>query len=142
MDVERVVSGPGLGNLARVTHGGACPFIDESDASRIPAAVSANALSGRCPRCREALELLVGALGSLAGNLALVGVARAGVFIGGGIPPKIRPALDWPMLVDAFVGKPPMRELLESIPVSVILEEEAGLLGAAVFAERLAATGA
>jgi glucokinase len=57
-----------------------------------------------------------------------------GLYVGGGIAPKILPALRTGAFLDNFRAKPPMAELLESIPVKVILNPQAGLLGAAVFA--------
>ena len=135
VDVERVVSGPGLANVAEFTHGGPCGLhagID--DAAALPAAISQAALDGRCARCREALDLMIGALGAAAGNAAILSVARGGVFIGGGIPPKILPALQSDLFVAPFRTKPPMHELLAAIPVFVILHRRAGLLGAAVHA--------
>ena len=61
-------------------------------------------------------------------------VATGGVFVGGGIAPRILPALQDGTFVKAFNDKGPMRTLLESIPVAVILNAEAGLIGAAVYA--------
>jgi glucokinase len=135
VDVERVISGPGLANVADFTHGGLCPLVpDDADPAAIPALVSKAATSGTCPRCREALDLMTGALGSAAGNAAIAAVARGGVFIGGGIPPKILPALQTSRFLDAYRCKPPMEALLEEVPVFVILNDDAGLLGAAVYA--------
>ena len=57
--------------------------------------------------------------------------------MGGGIAPKILPALKTGLFVDAFVAKEPMRELLERVPVKVIVNAEAGLIGAAVHGQRL-----
>ena len=78
--------------------------------------------------------MFVEAYGATAGNLALTVVATGGVFIGGGIAPRILPALDSGRFIAAFVDKGPMQPLLESMPVHVILNPQAGLLGAAVFA--------
>jgi glucokinase len=135
VDIERIVSGQGLGNVAEFTHGGRCPLIDPgAEASSVPAAVSSAAIDGRCPACREALDLMIGALGSAAGNAAILGVARGGVFIGGGIPAKVLPVLKSDLFVAPFRAKPPMDDLLETVPVYAILHPEAGLLGAAVHA--------
>ena len=81
--------------------------------------------------------MFVEAYGSEAGNLALRGVATGGVFIGGGIAPKILPALQNGRFMSAFRSKPPMTDLLSAIPVQVIVNEDAGLLGAAVAAQEL-----
>ena len=82
--------------------------------------------------------MFVSAYGAEAGNLALRGVATAGVFVGGGIAPKILPALQDGRFIAAFRAKGPMTELVSRIPVKVILNAEAGLLGAAVHAQQLA----
>lgn len=137
-DVERVCSGPGLANLASFTHAGACSLLPpDSDEADVPAHVSAMALAARCQACREALDMFVSALGAVAGNFALHGLATGGVFVGGGIPPRILPALEAGGFTAAFVNKPPMTALLERMRVTVILNPEAGLLGAAVCAGRL-----
>ena len=82
--------------------------------------------------------MFVEAYGAEAGNLGLRGVATAGVFIGGGIAPKILPALREGRFIAAFRAKPPMSDLMSAMPVQVILKEDAGLLGAALAAEELA----
>ena len=134
-DVEHVVSGPGLVNAHRVTHRGPCgASIDLADPGA-PAVVSASALARRCDGCVEALELFVEAYGAEAGNLALRTVATGGVFVGGGIAPKILPALTDGRFLRAFREKSPVGPLLEAMPVKVILNTEAGLLGAAVYAQ-------
>jgi glucokinase len=84
--------------------------------------------------------MFVSAYGAEAGNLALRGVATSGLYVGGGIAPKILPALETGTFIESFVAKAPMRELLEKVPVAVILNTEAGLLGAAVHAQELART--
>lgn len=135
-EVEHVVSGPGLTNLFHFTHTpGSCLSLSEAEPD--PAAISRAALDGRCPACEEALALFVSAYGSEAGNLALRGVATAGVFVGGGIAPRILPALQRGAFIEAFRGKPPMSDLLARMPVKVILNPEAALLGAAVVANSL-----
>ena len=85
--------------------------------------------------------MFVSAYGAEAGNVALRAVATAGVFIGGGIAPKILPALQRGPFLDAFRAKAPLEALVASIPVSVILHEETGLLGAAVYAQYLSRKG-
>src|SRR5688572_7087945 len=89
-EVEQVLSGPGLVNLHRFTHRGAgCPVVDDLPTDDTPARITRGALAGRCQFCVEALRMFVDAYGAEAGNLALRGMATAGVFIGGGIAPKI-----------------------------------------------------
>jgi glucokinase len=135
-EVEQVLSGPGLINLAEFTHTGATCAAGNGTPT-IPANVSAAALDGTCAHCAEALDLLVSAYGAVAGNFALAAVTRAGVFIGGGIAPRILPALQRGGFLAAFNAKEPMDALLRAMPVDVILNDTAGLLGAAVYAASL-----
>ena len=137
-EVEHVLSGPGLLNLHRFTHrGGECPIVENLDAPDAPALISQAALGGRCQGCADALKMFVSAYGAEAGNLALRTMATAGVYIGGGIARKILPALTSGSFMDAFLDKAPLTDLLAKVPVHVILNDEAGLLGAAVSAQRL-----
>ena len=82
--------------------------------------------------------MFVAAYGAEAGNLALRMVATAGVYVGGGIAPKILPAIESGAFVDAFRSKAPMDAFVATIPIAVILNSEAGLLGAAVHANSAA----
>ncbi|MBI4485108.1 MAG: glucokinase [Acidobacteria bacterium] len=136
-DVEHVLSGRGFVNLHRVTHQGRCAAGIDLDDPDAPAQISAAGLERRCAGCVEALEMFVQAYGAEAGNLALRMVATGGVFVGGGIAPKILPALTTGAFMQAFNEKPPLTSMLEAIPVKVILNAEAGLLGAAVYAAGL-----
>jgi len=135
-ELEHVLSGPGLVNLSDFTHRGercaAMKHVD--DTPDMPEEVSSSALEGRCPHCIEALNLFVTLYGAAAGNLALTAVTTGGVFVGGGIAPRILPALQNGRFVEAFTDKAPMRPLLEAMPIRVILNPQAGLLGAAVYA--------
>ena len=130
--VEDVVSGRGLVAVHAFTHertpcaAGLPPWTTEA------ATVSDAALDGRCSACADTLGLFVDAYGAEAGNLALRTVATAGVWIGGGIAPKVLPALTTGRFLAAFTDKPPMAGLLARVPVRVILNADAGLLGAAV----------
>jgi glucokinase len=81
--------------------------------------------------------MFVEAYGAEAGNLALGMVATGGVFIGGGIAPKIRPALETGTFLRAFAAKAPFESMLKQIPVRIILNKESGLLGAAVYGAEL-----
>ena len=107
------------------------------DANDLPARISKSAFERRCARCVEAMDLFVSAYGAETGNVALRYVATAGVYIGGGIAPKILPALEAGPFMDAFRDKEPMAHLVATIPVSVILNPDAGLLGASVRAQQL-----
>jgi len=153
-EVEHVLSGPGLVNLYQFTHDafGAernvqprnmmpsklCAGVDDvADPAELPARISAAAMERRCTACMEALEMFVSAYGAEAGNIALRTVATAGVYVGGGIAPRILPVLRTGSFIDAFRAKPPMSDLVGRIPVAVILNPQAGLLGAAVHANAL-----
>jgi glucokinase len=142
---EHVISGHGLINLFRFAHGTqdlskACRIVrGDLDTAELPAAITASALAHRCEQCVETLDIFVEAYGAEAGNLALRAVALAGVYLGGGIAPKILPALERGPFMDAFRNKAPMVDLLRTLPVHVILNPAAGLLGAAVRAEALTA---
>jgi len=151
VSVEHVLSGPGLVNVYQFTHQSfgtdpsvapnrlipstLCAGVPEvEDPADLPAAITSSATARRCPHCVEALEIFVAAYGAEAGNLALRTVATAGVYIGGGIAPRILPALGSGSFIDAFRAKQPLHELVGRIPVAVILNSSAGLLGAAVHA--------
>lgn len=158
VSVEHVLSGPGLVNIYQFTHDafGSQRFLTPSstiparlcdgvgpvtDPSDLPARISGSAAEGRCPRCVESLEMFVAAYGAEAGNLALRTVATAGVYVGGGIAPRILPALRAGSFMEAFRAKEPMAHLVARIPVSIILNARSGLLGAAVHAHRAQAEG-
>jgi glucokinase len=134
VEVEAVLSGPGLVNIHGVTHAAPCLVVRDLTDPDAPAAISTAALERRCAGCIEALEIFVDVYGAEAGNLALRSVATGGVFIGGGIAPKILPALSDGRFMQAFGDKAPMQHLVNAMPVNVVLNPETGLLGAAVFA--------
>ena len=137
-EVEQVISGQGLLNLHRFTHLGVeCPIVPDLESPVAPALISQAALAGRCQWCAEALRMFVSAYGAEAGNLALRTMATSGVYVGGGIARKILPAMTNGTFIDAFRAKDPMSALVAQIPVHVILHDGAGLLGAAVAAQRL-----
>ncbi len=132
-EVEAVVSGIGLRNLYRFTHPSACVDLETPNLD-LAIVVTTKGMARSCEHCIEALGMFVSSYGAEAGNLALRSVATRGLYIGGGIAPRILPALEDGAFLAAFRAKPPMRELLESIPVNVILNSQAGLLGAATAA--------
>jgi glucokinase len=133
-EVEQVVSGRGLVNIHQVTHRGACAAGVDLTHPDAPAAISQAALARACDGCTAALDLFVGAYGAEAGNLALRTLATGGVFVGGGIAPKILPALTTGAFLRAFFEKSPFEPMLQAIKVAVILNSHTGLLGAAVHA--------
>src|SRR5688572_435383 len=138
-EVEQVLSGPGLVNLHRFTHrGGECDMLAGVAEADAPPRITQAGLGGRCQQCADALRMIVSAYGAEAANLALRGMATSGLYVGGAIAPKLLPALQTGQFMDAFLAKQPLRELLEQVPVKVILNPEAGLLGAAIHAQELA----
>src|SRR4029434_5018921 len=105
--------------------------MEEKDPS---AAISRAALEGRSELCVRSLDLFISCFGAEAGNLALKFLATGGVFIGGGIAPKIIQKLRGQTFIDAFTGKGRFKHLLEAIPVRVILNDKTALFGAARYA--------
>jgi glucokinase len=142
-EVEGVISGQGIENLGHFTHADAairavCPAMRSLSADRdLAADITSGALADECSACVEALNMFVSAYGAETGNLALRSMATAGVYIGGGIAPKILPALQSGLFMQAFLAKPPMDDLLAKVPVKVILNPGAGLVGASVKAASL-----
>jgi glucokinase len=133
---ERVISGPGLVNVfhfLRDTGRGTEPqwLTEEMLHSDPAAAISNAALSGKCPMCEHALDLFASVFGAEAGNLALKVMATGGVYLGGGIAPKMLAKLSGPLFMRAFLGKGRMQPLLESMPVKVITNDKTALMGAA-----------
>lgn len=137
---ERVASGlalPDLYDFARASSPELPAIVRRrAEGGDLAAAVSEAALAGD-PAASRALDLFVAGLGAAAGNLALVATATAGLYLGGGIPPKILPLLKAGFL-PAFLDKGRFRGYLERIPVHVVLEPDAALLGAARVAARAA----
>ena len=144
---ERVVSGMGLVSLhefLRLHHAVAAPqwLTEEMHSGDAAAAISAAALSGRDEICVETLARFVRLYGAEAGNLALKVMSCGGLYLGGGIAPKILPLLRGGAFPGAFLGafldKGRMRPLLEAMPVRVILNDRAALFGPALRAAQLA----
>jgi len=142
VSIERVLSGSGLVNIYNwLQHSGRFQEPQwlhrrkkETDPAR---AITEGALEHNDPLCREALNLLVSIFGAVAGNLALTGMTTGGVYLGGGIPPKILSKLKEDIFMKAFINKGRFKHLLEGIPVRVILNDRAALLGAAFCAFQL-----
>ena len=136
---ERIVSGPGLVNVydfLRDTHRGEePPWLTEELAQADPAAtISRAAVAGKSDLAEHALDLWISIYGAEAGNLALKLMATGGVFLGGGIAPKLVSKLSGPLFMQAFVSKGRLQPLLESIPVKVITNDKIALFGAARYA--------
>ena len=136
VSTERVLSGPGLVNVySWLRDSGRFEeplwlkaLMKEGDPAK---AISENALRRRQALCVESLRSYVSMLGSAAGNLALTSMAVGGIYLGGGIPPKILPALKKGAFLKAFMAKGRFADFLAQIPVRVILNDKAALLGAA-----------
>lgn len=133
---ERVVSGPGLLNIYRFlrdTGRGEEPaWLAERMRQQDAAAVVAQAaLEGTSALSVQALDLFVSLYGAEAGNLALKVMATGGLFVGGGIAPKIIHKLKDSTFMEAFLAKGRMQPLLQAMPVRVILNDKTALLGAA-----------
>lgn len=142
LSYDRVVSGQGLHLLYRFlrdTGKEAEPaWLAEKLKNHDPGAViSEAALTQRVPLCRKSLDMLVSIYGAEAGNLALKALARAGVYVGGGIAPKILPRLRDGNFMRAFTDKGRLSEVMTGIPVRIVLEPKAALYGAADYAARL-----
>jgi glucokinase len=133
-DVEHVISGRGLINIHRVAHAQPCAAGVNLESPDAPAAMSAAAMERRCAGCVETLDMFVEAYGAETGNLALRSVSTGGMYVGGGIAPKILPLLTTGVFMRTFRAKPPLDPMLSAMPVKVILNAESGLLGAAVYA--------
>ncbi len=126
VSAERALSGPGLVNLYR-----AVCALDARDAADLePADVSTRGLAGDDPACVEALQLFAAFLGSVAGNLALTLGARGGIFLGGGVVPRLGTAFDALPFRRAFEDKGRFRGYLERIPTVVITASAPALHGA------------
>jgi glucokinase len=104
-----------------------------------------NAVIGQCAEdgssslCFETMKIFSAAYGAEAGNIALKVLAIGGIYLGGGIAPKILQTLRNGAFMQAFLDKGRLSPLLQSIPVRVILDETCALLGAAAYAEARAA---
>jgi glucokinase len=137
---ERVVSGLGIQNIYA--------FLRDKEKIDEPAwlrermaAEDPNAVIGRCAEdgsstlCFETMQTFAAAYGAEAGNIALKVLALGGIYLGGGIAPKILKTLSGGGFMQAFLDKGRLSPLLKTIPVRVILDESCALLGAAAYAE-------
>jgi glucokinase len=133
---ERILSGPGLVHVYEFLREKGCGDEPAGFAGRLAqgdaaATISSSALSGANPLAEQALDLWITVYGAEAGNLALKAMATGGIFLGGGISPKLLPKLTGPLFMRAFLSKGRLHALLEGIPVQVITNDKAALLGAA-----------
>ncbi len=130
VEAETVISGGGMLRLYRAV----CATDGVAPRRATPEEVTHAALAGDDREAVEALTLFCTYLGRLAGDLALVFMARGGVYLAGGIPAKIAPLLQSGAFRDAFVAKPPHDRVLADIATAIIVREDAALSGVAAFA--------
>lgn len=140
---ERILSGPGLVNayrfLAQSGYAPEQPAVREEMQRHDPAAVvSRHGLAGDDELCSRALEMFVSVYGAQAGNLALTVLATGGVFLAGGIAPRIVDRLRGGTFLDAFRQKGRLTPFLSTVPVYVVTSGDVAVIGAAVAASRLA----
>lgn len=141
---ERVISGPGLGNIyafLRDAKGMDEPaWLKERMATEDPNAVISEAgEQGQSELCAKALEMFASAYGAESGNMVLKVLATGGMYLGGGIAPKIMKTMQNGAFMLAFRDKGRLSDLLMQTPVHIILESRAALMGAAAYAEARAA---
>jgi glucokinase len=129
---ERAVSGPGLENLYEAIAAIGGQKLPQRDA----AAITRAALDGSCATCRAALDMFCAFLGAVAGNVALTYGARGGVFIAGGIAPRILAYLERSEFRPRFEDKGRMRPYLAAIPTSVIVHSDATFVGLQALAKQ------
>ncbi|MGA7800759.1 MAG: glucokinase [Gammaproteobacteria bacterium] len=139
---ERILSGSGLARIYRFLQerGHATPppeLADAFEAGDPAPLISDLGLAGSDPTASAALDLFVSIYGAQAGNLALMALARGGVYLAGGIAPQILPRLRDGPFMSAFRNKGRMAQLAGTIPVHVILNRDVGLLGAALAGSQL-----
>jgi glucokinase len=137
VSAELLVSGRGFRFIhefldASVRHAS----FDDPEADPAPE-ITRRALEGTCPACVSAVELWVELYGAEAGNLALKALARGGVYVAGGIAAKIFPKMKDGRFVQAFVRKEKFERMLAEVPVRLVLNQDAPLLGAAAVAAEL-----
>jgi len=133
---ERLVSGPGIYNIYRflVESLGKKGFEEKIEEELLPKAITKAGLEGGVESAVLALEWFISLYGAEAGNVALKFLALSGVYIGGGIAPKMIEKMKDGTFMKAFVEKGRFKELMQDIPVKIILNDQAALLGALEFA--------
>jgi len=134
---ERILAGPGIRNVyeflrdTRKEDEPAWLAQQIKDAADVPALISQLALEEKAPICKRTMELFVSIYGAETGNCALKFMSLGGIFIGGSIAAKILPLMKKSTFMDAFRHKGRMRAILEDMPVKIVVNDDAGILGAA-----------
>lgn len=137
VSAEQILCGRGLVNLYRAI----CLADDVPPKFTDPADVSNHGLSGEDRQAAEAVSLFAVYLGRVAGDMAVVFMAKGGVYLGGGIPQKILPALEKPGFREAFEDKAPHEEVMATIPTFVVTHPLAALSGLSAYARMPASFG-
>ncbi len=138
---ERALSGPGLFNIYEFfrdeeKHEEPSWLAEEIKNDDPAKVITQNALEKKSEICEMTLDFFMTLLGAECSNSALKFMATGGVYLGGGIPPKILPKFKEPLFYKAFLDKGRFRELLEEMPIRVILDDKASLKGAAHFCRK------
>jgi glucokinase len=140
LSIERVVSGTGLGHVGRwllqERHPDGTHPLQQEPPTDLPAALAAAAAGGDALAC-EALDLWLGAYGSVCGDLALTGLSRGGIWLAGGTAGKLLEALRGPTFGRAFLAKGRLGAVLESVPITAITDPAIGQFSAACRARML-----
>ena len=141
--VEHVISGQGIENVydyyiaaGRKPSAEIAAEVSAAAVGKRGAIISAAALSNRCSVCTDVMKLFVHALAIECAAIAVKTFAIGGVYIGGGIPPKILPLLQAGAFATAFTTHITMQQFLERVPVRVILNDDTALEGAALYGNR------
>jgi len=137
VSAEEILSGRGVVNIYQAV----CAADGVQPAFSDPADITAHGLNGTNPQAVETLSLFATYLGRVAGDMALIFMARGGVYLAGGISQKIIPALKGPEFRAAFEDKAPHTELMGTIPTFVVTHPQAALAGLASFARTPSAYG-
>ena len=137
---ERILSGPGLYNLYQFVvetkkEKEDLKVLNEIQTGDSPRLISEKGMEGSSKACMRTLEIFVSIYGSEAGNVALKMLALGGVFLGGGIAPKILRAIKKGDFISSFTQKGRFSELLSAIPIRVVLNDNTALLGSAYYAK-------
>lgn len=139
MSCERVLSGPGIKNIynfLRDTRKFEEPdWLREqlSHAQDAPAFISERALENESAICEQTLAIFVSIYGAQTGDCALNYMSTGGIFIGGSIAAKIVPKMKDPIFLRSFLDKGRMEPLLRDMPVKIVLNDDSGILGAALY---------
>ena len=141
---EMLVAGPGIADLyyfcmdyhSIVESSGIMEQLSRAK-DRIPVIISGAIDSSPCPLCKKAVDLFLSILGSEAGNLALKLYAKGGIYVGGGIIPRLVGKVSFAGFMESFLNKGEMTDLMKNIPVYLILRGDAALMGAACIGQQI-----